>query len=139
MMLTTTFLEVWAIPGAHSIIDTINPVTGLTSVYAKDAAAVLAEDPNAVRMSWQDWRAAAIARQQTPIRWIATTGSKYREMLEILPPALWLGGAFLVGEPWDHCHATGAPRFAAYVHRAGRYYVASRPMTCAELRAAIGR
>ena len=137
--MTTDFTEVWAIPGENCIIDTINPDTGLTSVYGKDADAVLASEPKAVRMTWEAWRAEASARQQTPIRWELTTGRKYQEMLEVLPPALWIGGAFLVGEPWDHDFATGAPRFAAYVERSGRYYTASRPLTAAELRKEIGR
>ena len=34
--------------------------------------------------------------------WKRTTEAKYDEMLEILPPALWTGLGFLVGEPLDH-------------------------------------
>ena len=139
MALTTDFTEVWAVPGENHIIDTINPETGLTSVFGKDAEAVLTKEPKAVRITWDVWRAEASARQQTPIQWELTTEAKYQEMLEILPPALWIGGVFLVGEPWDHDFATGAPRFAAYVCRNGRYYEASRPLTTAELRKEIGR
>lgn len=139
MTLTTDFTEVWAVPGEDHIIDTINPATGLTSVFGKAAEAVLADEPKAVRLTWEAWRAEASARQQTPIRWKMTTQAKYTEMLEVLPPALWIGGAFLVGEPWDHDFATGAPRFAAYLERYGQYYEASRPLTAAELRKEIGR
>ncbi len=127
--------DVYAIPGQNHIIDTINPQTDLTSVYGKTEAEVHAQEPLAVRMTWEQWRTAAVARQQTPITWTQVTEGKYQEMLEVLPPAYWSGGAFLVGEPWDHCFATGAPRFAAYIERAGRFYTASRPMTVKELRA----
>lgn len=133
------FAEVWAVPGENHIIDTIHPDTGLTSVYGKDAAAVLADNPGAVRMTWEAWRTEAAKRQQTPIRWERTTERKYQEMLEILPPAYWSGGAFLVGEPYDHDFATGAPRFQAYVQRGGWFYVASRPLTVKELKAEVGR
>lgn len=137
------FSEVWAIPGKGSIIDAINPLTGLTVICGKDAAAVLAQDPTAVRMSWSDWQAAAITRQQTPITWARTSAKEYNQMLNILPPALWTGGAFLVGEPYDHCFATGAPRFTAYRELRGSgtydpiYLVASRPLTRAELRSEL--
>jgi len=84
--------------------------------------------------------------QDTPIKWTRTTKAKYWEMLEVLPPALWIGGAFLVGEPTDHHATSGQPRFQAYWERgtSGRpyekgYFAASRPMTCAELKKEIGR
>jgi len=139
MSLTTDYTEVYAVPGQNSIIDTINPDTGLTSVYGRTEADVLEREPGAVRMTWEAWQAAAVARQQTPIRWEITTERKYQEMLEVLPPAYWSGGAFLVGEPWDHCMATGRPRFAAYVERSGRYYTANRPVTMTELKAEMSR
>ena len=132
-MLNTDFSEVWAVPGENHIIDTINPSTGLTTIFGKDAATVLAQEPNAVRMTWEAWRTEASARQQTPIHWEPTTEQQYREMLNVLPPAKWIGGAFLVGEPWDHDFATGRPRFAAYWHRHDAYLVASRPLTRIEL------
>ncbi len=69
-------------------------------------------------------------------------------MLEVLPPAAYLPVAetgyfptvthgFLVGEPWDHCAATGAPRFSAFIKRGytgvkdsdAKFYEANRPMT----------
>lgn len=138
-MLTTDFLEVWAVPGENHIIDTINPISGLTSVFGKDSNTVLAAEPKAVRMTWHAWQAEASARQQTRIEWELTTADKYQEMLEVLPPAFWQDGAFLVGEPSDHHFATGRPRFAAYWERGGRHYAASRPVTLAELRKEIGR
>lgn len=126
--------DVYAIPGEDHILDTINPVTGLTSVYGKTEAQVKAESPLAVRMSWEDWRMAASKRQQTPIYWMRTTQHKYNEMLEVLPPIDWRSGAFLVGEPTDHDFGTGQPRYQAYRELGGFYYASSRPITRTELK-----
>lgn len=129
--------ECYAVPGADNIIDVIRPDNGLTWCFGSTEAEIKAREPQAVRMPFAEFLKAKAERQQTPIKWTRTTERKYQEMLEILPPAYWSGGAFLVGEPWDHCAATGAPRFAAYVARGGRYYTASRPLTIAELKAQL--
>lgn len=134
----TITTEVWAVPGEGHIIDEIHPVTGLTCVYGRDEAGVKALHPEAVRVTWEAWRAEAAARQQTPVRWVETTAHEYDRMLNILPPAIWVGEAFMVGEPHDHCFATGAPRFQAYRARGGYYARASRPMTIAEFRQQVG-
>ena len=127
-------IEVWAVPGQNSIIDEID-VNGLTKVYGKDAAAVLADEPAAVRMTWEAWRAAAVARQNAiAIAWEPSTQEQYDEMLNVLPPIDFDGYSFLVGEPSDHSFETGRPRFAAYRFIDDRYEVASRPLTRAELR-----
>ncbi len=128
-------VDCYAVPGSSSIIDMIDPESGLTCVYGKTAADVAAEEPGAVRMPIADWLTAKAARQHTPITWDETTEEQYNDMLEVLPPAAWIGGAFLVGEPDDHDCSTGAPRFRAYRHDGDRYLVASRPMTRAEFRA----
>lgn len=141
------YTEVYAVPGAHSLIDVIDPSTGLTWVNGHTEAEVQARDPLAVRMAWADWQRAESASQRTPITWERSTHAKYHEMLNILPPAAWIGGAFLVGEPYDHDVMTGQPRFQGYWERVGPgdrggwdargalyvYLVASRPMTIAEL------
>ena len=59
------------------------------------------------------------------------------EMLEVLPPAIWIGGAFLVGEPVTHSARTGAPMFDGFWKRNGRYLASNRAMTRAELRAEL--
>lgn len=132
-------LELYAIPGENHIIDTINPVTGLTRYYERDEAAVVAKYPGAKRYTWIEWQTNASARQRSPITWHPTDHDTYRRMLECLPPELWTGGAFLVGEPSDHDIWSGAPRFAAYWHRNGVYLYASRPLTRAELRAELNQ
>ncbi len=129
--------EVYAVPGENGIIDAINPNTGLTYFCGSSATEVTAKYPGAVRMPWADWVTAASARQRTPIVWEPTTAAQYDEMLNILPPAMWIGGAFLVGEPTDHDVLTGAPRFTAYWQRGSMYYAASRPLMHTELRACL--
>jgi hypothetical protein len=135
--------EVYAVPGAHSIIDTINPDTGRTRYCGHTEADVLAREPGAVRMTWQAWKDAMIARQRTPITWALTTRETYEYMLNVLPPIDWWGGAFLVGEPMDHDVLTGQPRYEAFAERGlsdpRSYYASSRPLTRAELRAELGR
>lgn len=130
----TTNPDVYANPGEDHLIDTIDPTTGLTSVFGSTEADIRERHPRAQRISWETWRAQAAARQQTPIVWTETTPAQYDERLNVLPPALWRGGAFLVGEPTDHDLSTGQPRFAADWHRGNHYVTASRPLTCAELR-----
>jgi hypothetical protein len=66
------------------------------------------------------------------------TEEHYDEMLSVLPPALWLGKGFLVGEPHDHrrCKITKKvmPTYAAFFNAFGKYYEGD-PMTMAEFRA----
>lgn len=132
--------EVWATPGEHSIIDTINPETGLTSVYGKTAEQVLAEDPQAVRMTWGAWVQARSKEQRTAITWLRCDADRYDEMLNVLPPALlWTGGAFLVGEPADHDVLSGQPRFDAFWHIGESYWHSSRPITRDELKEAMAK
>jgi hypothetical protein len=54
------------------------------------------------------------------------TEERYDHMLGILPPALWLGKGFLVGEPSTHrkCKVTGMvrPTYAAFFTSFGRYF-----------------
>lgn len=138
------YIDAYAIPGEHSIIDVIDPETGLTAVLGQTYAEVQVRYPKAERTTVDAWTTRRAAEQDTPIVWTRTTRAKYWEMLEVLPPALWIGGAFLVGEPTDHHASTGRPRFAAYWQRGSsedstRYLVASRPLTRAELRAEVRR
>jgi len=67
-----------------------------------------------------------------------TTVERYNEMLEILPPALWLANRFLVGEPASHrtCKITNRvmPTYSAFFFAYGKYYEGD-PMTMPEFRA----
>jgi hypothetical protein len=66
------------------------------------------------------------------------TEERYDEMLSILPPTLWLGYGFLVGEPHDHrkCKITRKvlPTYAAFFNGFGKYYEGD-PMTVPEFKA----
>ena len=68
------------------------------------------------------------------ITFTPTTEDRYNEMLEVLPPAVWTGLGFLVGEPQDH-NAEGQPRFACFVKLGDKFFEASRTVTVAEFRA----
>ncbi len=144
MAMPSDAVDAYTEPGSTSIIDVIDPATGLTWVNAETFDAVLLRYPTAVRVNFAEWMAAKAATQDTPIVWRRTSERRYHEMLEVLPPARWIGGAFLVGEPTDHSAATGAPRFSAY-RRIGSsedftgYEVANRPLTVREFLTAIGR
>jgi hypothetical protein len=63
---------------------------------------------------------------------------RYNEMLELLPPALWLANRFLVGEPASHRRCTITkkvmPTYSAFFFAYRRYYE-SDPMTIPEFRA----
>ncbi len=66
------------------------------------------------------------------------SAERYDEMLSILPPALWLGNRFLVGEPASHRRCTitkkTVPVYSAFFFAFGKYYE-SDPMSIAEFRA----
>lgn len=126
------FTEVYAVPGAGSIIDVINPHTGLTSAFGRTEAEVLAREPLAKRMTWDDWAQARSATQRTPIVWEPSERETYQEMLNVLPPAFWGAGGFLVGEHTDHDVLDGRPRYEAYRHQGDSYFVSSRPLTVKE-------
>jgi hypothetical protein len=59
------------------------------------------------------WAELWAAMEAKPDAWIPTTEEMYWEMLEALPPAGWIGGAFLVGEPHHH-DADGYAVFACF-------------------------
>ena len=124
--------HVFALPGENHIIDEV--VAGRGTYSGETLDQIQIRYPGAVCIHWDDWLLAARSRQQTPITWALTTRDRYTNRLEVLPPAMWQDGAFLVGEPMDHDIATGQPRFEAYWRRHDHYFVASRPLTHAELR-----
>ena len=124
----------YAVPGSNSIYDSINPITGLTWYYGKTLDEVRQEKgyEEAVLMLIDDFCAAKGKRQNTPITWDETTEDNFTKMLEVLPPAAWHDGGFLVGEAWDHDALTGRPRYQAFKEIEGKFFAASRAMTEAE-------
>lgn len=79
---------------------------------------------------------AGLQRLRVPVSWVDITRDRYHEMLNVLPPAAWVGGDFLVGEAVDDCPLTGRVRFAMFREVAGgRFLESSRAVTVAEFRA----
>ena len=123
-----------AVPGHNSCVDVINPITGLTWYGGKTVAESIAENPGAEVMTMDELCRQIAERQHTPITWEPSTYEAFDYGLNVLPPAIWIGGAFMVGEPYDHDAGNGQPRFQAYRQRGDIYEKATRPMTRAEFR-----
>ena len=123
--------ECIAIRGA-TILDVINPATGLTAIYGKTLADCQCEEPTAERMTIDEFCQGKAALQDAPVVWEPVSEERYDEMLEVLPPAAYGSGGFLVGEPWDHHTLTGRPRYQAFIKRGHEYLTSNRPMTKAE-------
>ena len=68
------------------------------------------------------------------MKWKKISKARYWDMLEILPPACMGGGAFMVGEPYSHDAATGAPTFAGFKETNGQYFELEGHMTAAEFK-----
>jgi len=127
-----------AVPGQNSCVDVINPITGRTWYGRKTVAECIADNPGAEVMTFDELTRQIAERQHTPITWDPSTYEAFDYGLNVLPPAIWIGGGFMVGEPCDHDAETGKPRFQAFrQHGVGPdsiYERANRPMTCAEFR-----
>lgn len=126
--------EAYAVPGEDSLIDCINPHTGLTAICNETLEQVRERYPNAVKINISDWILDKGKRQDSPIDWEIVTEDRYFEMLECLPPAAYgrKVEGFLVGEPWDHHAITGQPRYSAFIKRYGVHYGSTRPLTVRE-------
>lgn len=131
------YTEGFAVSGEDSIIDLRHPATGLSSVYGETLEQIQARYPGAVVVNVDAWMAAKAERQHTPVEWRPCSEDRYHEMLNVLPPAFWQGGLFLVGEPMDHDAGNGQPRFTAFWKRGGKFYEADRPMTRREADASL--
>ena len=123
------FTHAFAVPGASNIIDAVHPNTGRGLYSDETLTEIRQRYPEAKRVALDDWMTERAAAQDSPVEWRETTAEQYDDMLNVLPPAFWRGGLFLVGEPDDHHALTGEPRFAAYRQIGSQYFVASRPFT----------
>ncbi len=65
--------------------------------------------------------------------WQEITEDRYDDMLNVLPPVIWLDKGFMVGEPWDH-NIRGQPRFGAFIRHRNKFYECLHPMTILEFR-----
>lgn len=127
----------FAVPGESSIIDTADPVTRLGHWSGENLAQVQIRYPGAQIVFMDEWIAAKAAEQNAPGEWQECTKDRHWEMLEVLPPRIQQGGAFLVGEPMDHNAGTGEARYQAHRELRGGFFVYSRPVTVREFRALI--
>ena len=124
--------EAFAVPGDYaSIIDLAHPVTGKGVYSGETLEEIRKRHPGAVLVSFDKWIEEKGAAQNTPITWRKIDQDAYDEALGCLPPETVREHGFLIGEPTDH-HASGAPRFYAYVHKCGFYFASERPVTKAE-------
>lgn len=62
---------------------------------------------------------------------------RYQDMLEVLPPARWIGGAFLVGEAMSH-DEDGQARYAYYFRRGDQHFHGA-DLTVSEFEAKHGK
>jgi hypothetical protein len=71
-------------------------------------------------------------------KWIEVSEERFDEMLGVLPPEIYTGLGFLVGEPSDHvvCSVTKriAPNFQPFAHISDKFYEAVNCMTIAEFK-----
>ena len=125
---------VFARLGDNSIIDVVSPRTGCGQYGGQTLAQVQKEYPGACVMQLAEYCADKAKRQQTPIEWLETTEEKLNDALDALPPAAMAGTWFLLGEPQDHCAATGQPRYDCYRQTGERCEYSSRPITVREFR-----
>jgi len=127
-----------AIPGADNVLNIIHPTTGRTVYSDKTLYDALMENPDAVVMTIDAFCKQKAERQHTPIVWEPSTYEAFDYGLNVLPPAIWLGNAFMVGEPCDCDAGSGQERFQAFRQRgegvSSTYEKASRPMTKDEFR-----
>jgi len=123
-----------AVPGQNSCVDVINPITALTWYGGKTVVQAIEENPGAEVMTLDEFTRQMAERQHTPIEWEPSTYEAFDYGLNVLPPAIWIGGAFMVGEPCDHDASNGKPRFQAFRESGDIYEKATRPMTRDEFR-----
>ena len=128
----------FAVPGDDSIVDMINPATGRSYIEGETLEQIRLRYPKAEIVSLDDFCKAKADRQHTPITWSEITDDQYEYWLECLPPAAWIGDAFMVGEPYDHDAETGGARFQACNIIDGKCLASSRPMTRKEFKEMFG-
>ena len=87
-------------------------------------------------LEWEPlWDAMRADHAAGRVRWVRTTQAMYDAMLNVLPPAWWVAGGFLVGEPYRH-DDEGRAVFAAFTRRADGY--AACYLRLAEFRRLVG-
>lgn len=114
-------------------VDLVHPVTGLTICFGKTLEQCREKYPDAELMLFEDFAKRKAANQRSPWEWNETTEEAYNYGLEVLPPAYWKDGVFMVGEPYDHYADTGEPTYQAYKRNKDGYWKSSRAISVREL------
>lgn len=118
-----------------TIIDAVDPETGLTFYAGETFQQIKKRWPNAALTTLDDFCAWKANVQRSPVAWFEVNEREYIDMLSVLPPADRDQNGFLVGEPSDHYADTGEPRFQAYRKTAdGRFMRSNRCLSRAEFR-----
>ena len=117
-----------------SIIDMINPDTGLSFVCGENLEQIRTRYPDAVIREFDELTTEKAREQDAPGEWLDCTEERYWDALNVLPPAARNGGGFLLGEAQDHHSRTGRPRFSCYrKSRDGETFATySKPITFAQ-------
>lgn len=123
----------FCVPGEWSIIDMVR-ADGRSHIQGETLEQVRQRYPGAIVKPIDEFCAEKAKAQDTPIEWTETTEDRFENMLGCVPPALMLGGGFLVGEAFDHHAGSGRPRYSAFVQRGDKFFASSRPLTVAEFR-----
>jgi hypothetical protein len=124
--------ECFAVPNSESIIDMIDPRTKLSWINKETLEQIQKRYPDAVITTIGEHLEQKAKSQDTPVGWIEVTEEHWIEMLEILPPMMYDGNSFLVGEPTDHHAETGFPRYSCLTIKNDKHYQSDRPMTIRE-------
>ena len=122
-----------------SIIDAVNPATGRSWINDQTLEQMQARYADAIIEPFDAWAARKAATQDRPIIWEPVNPEQYSEALDIIPPIMFTGYGFMIGEVSDHHALTGQPRYQAYRQRHGQHYASSRAITRAEMRAELDR
>lgn len=131
--------EAFAEPQAINIIDVVNPHTDRGAYSDETIDEIRQRHPKAQRYNLDAWIADKETRLNFRPEWNETTKESFDWGLECVPPALWVGGYLLVGEPSDHHGVGGSARYPAYKRTPAGYFEASRPMTSKEIRELINK
>lgn len=129
------FTDCFAVPGEHVIIDVVHPLTGLTHINGENLEKVRQRYPKAEQMPLAEFiRLKAIQQDAEPLRWKEISEDEFNDAMDALPPAVMIGGCFLLGEPFDTHAGTGYNRYCPYVQRQGKFYGGTKPLTVPQFR-----
>lgn len=116
------------------IIDTIDPVTGKSSICQKSLEQLKTEYPNVQRSTVGRFCRTKGKLQRKKVEWRIVSTDDYYTAWEEFPPFICGRGYFLHGEPVDHYADTGEARYMAFRAVYGKHERSSRPMSIREFK-----